>query len=105
MNKDNKMSLDAEILETIQKIGSIFQMNGIAAVPISIDLVNPSIDSNMKKIVVMELLIYLEDLFTKHKKKKKENHKYYRYLGHFYGILQENTDNNTLVKHGKVVNG
>ena len=97
--------MDKEILETIQKIGAIFATKNIRSAPFSADLVNPPIPLGMERIVILELIIYLDDLMKKHLKSNKKLHPYYAYIQHFYEILDNNTSDNSLISQRKLTYG
>ena len=95
------MTLDEQILETIQQIGGIFQTKNIVAVPVNIDFLEERVAPGMEKLVVTELIMYLEDLLVEYISEEKKVHKYSRYVESFKNILDDNSDGCSLVGRSK----
>ena len=93
------MTLDQQILETIQQIGGIFQKKGIVSVPVMLDFLEVEIAPGMEILVVKEMIMYLEELFSEYVKEEKRVHRYYRYLDHFIDTLENNSDGTSLIGH------
>lgn len=95
------MTLDKQILETIQQIGGIFLSKNIMAIPVSVEYLEETVAPGMEKLVVMELIMYLEELFAEYKEEKQRDHRYVRYVETFRKILGENTDGGNLIGRAK----
>lgn len=95
------MTLDEQILETIQQIGGIFQTKNIAAAPVNIEYLEEKVAPGMEKLVLTELVMYLEDLLLEYLTTEKKVHKFSRYVESFRHILDENTDGSSLVGRSK----
>jgi len=95
------MTNEEQILETIQQIGGIFLTKNIAAVPVNLDYLEEKVAPGMEKLVVMELIMYLEDLFIEYKEDKQRDHRFSRYIEIFKGKLGDNSDGGNLVGRSK----
>ena len=95
------MTLEEQILETIQQIGGIFQTKNIVAVPVNIDFLEERVAPGMEKLVVTELIMHLEDLLVEYIDEEKKVHKFSRYVESFKIILDENCDGSSLVGRSK----
>lgn len=95
------MTLEQQILETIQQIGGIFQTKNIVSIPVDIDFLEEKIAPGMEKLVVMELIMYLEDLLSEYLKTEKKLHKYNRYVEQFKNTLDDNSHDGSLIGRGK----
>ena len=95
------MTLDEQILETIQQIGGIFQTKNIVAVPVNIDYLEEHVAPGMEKLVVTELIMYLEDLLLDYLRTEKKVHKFSRYVESFKNLLDDNSDGSSLVGRAK----
>lgn len=95
------MTLDQQILEVMQQIGGIFQKKNIISIPICIDYLEETVTPGMETIVVMELILHLEDLFSEYLKEEKKVHKYTRYVESFKTKLDENSDGGSLIGRSK----
>ena len=96
MNGGN-MTLNDQILETIQQIGGIFQTKNIVAIPVNIEFLEEKVAPGMEKLVLTELIMYLEDLLMEYLNTEKKVHKYSRYVEPFKNILDENCDGSSLI--------
>ena len=95
------MTLNEQILETIQQIGGIFQTKNIAAAPVNLEFLEEKVAPGMEKLVVTELIMYLEDLLLEYLQKEKKVHKFSRYVESFSNALGDNTDGGNLVGRSK----
>ena len=91
-------NLEEEIIETIQQIAAIFAINGIAAGPAHIDFYDVKIAKGMEKMVITEMIMYLEELFSVHLEENKKVHKYVRYAELFHYRLIMNTEGANLAQ-------
>ena len=91
------MTLNDQILETIQQIGGIFQTKNIVAIPVNVDFLEERVAPGMEKLVLTELIMYLEDLLTEYLTTEKKVHKYSKYVEPFRSILDENCDGGNLI--------
>ena len=91
------MTLDTQILETIQQIGGIFQTKNIVSVPVHIDYLEEKVAPGMETLLVTELIMYLEDLLVEYLSTEKTVHKYSRYVESFRDILGDNSEGSSLV--------
>ena len=95
------MSLEDEILVTMQQIGGIFQTKNIACIPVNIEYLEEKVAPGMETLVVVELIMYLEDLFNEYIEKKKQVHRYNRYIDTFKTTLEDNSDGGSLIGRAK----
>ena len=95
------MTIDEQILETIQQIGGIFQTKNIVAVPVNVDYLEEKVAPGMEKLVVTELIMYLEDLLMEYLSTEKKVHKYSKYVESFRNILDDNSNGSSLVGRSK----
>jgi hypothetical protein len=95
------MTLDEQILETIQQIGGIFQTKNITSIPVNIEYLEERVAPGMETIVVLELIMYLEDLMLEYLNEEKKVHKYARYTESFKNILFENSNDGSLIGRSK----
>ena len=91
------MTLDNQMLETIQQIGGIFQTKNIISIPVMVDYLEEKVAPGMEKMVIIELIMYLEDLLYEYLESEKKVHRYKKYVRIFTGILEENCDGSILV--------
>ena len=56
------MTIDEQILETIQQISGIFQTKNIAATPVNLDYLEERVAPGMERLVVAELIMKLTPL-------------------------------------------
>ena len=91
------MTLNDQILETIQQIGGIFQTKNIVAIPVNVEFLEEKVAPGMEKLVLTELIMYLEDLLTEYLTTEKKVHKYSKYVEPFRHILDENCDGGNLI--------
>ena len=95
------MTLNDQILETIQQLGGIFISKNIASVPVNLDYLEEKIAPGMEKLVVTELIMYLEDLLLEYLESEKKVHKYTRYIETFRNQLGDNCDGGNLIGRAK----
>ena len=95
------MTIDEQILETIQQIGGIFQTKNIVAVPVNVDYLEEKVAPGMEKLVVTELIMDLEDLLMEYLSTEKKVHKYSKYVESFRNILDDNSNGSSLVGRSK----
>ena len=91
------MTLDEQILETIQQIGGIFQTKNIVAAPVNVEFLEERVAPGMETLVVRELIMYLEDLLLEYLTTEKKVHKFTRYVESFNIILSDNSDGGNLI--------
>lgn len=91
------MDLYTEILVTIQQIGAIFALKNIPACPVNTDYLGVQIAPNMEKMVLTEMIYFLEDQLAEYLETEKRVHKFAHYLGHFMLVLEDNTDGDTVI--------
>lgn len=95
------MTVNDQILETIQQLGGIFLSKGITSVPVNLVYLEEKVAPGMEKHVVIQLIIHLEDLFLEYLKKEKKVHKFTRYIESFKTLLDNNSDGESLIGHSK----
>ncbi len=95
------MMLDEQILEVIQQIGGIFMTKNIVSVPVNLEYLEEKVAPGMEKLVVIELIIYLEDLLDEYSQIEKRAHRYSRYAESFKDILGDNCDGGNLIGRSK----
>ena len=91
------MILDEQILETIQQIGGIFLTKNITSIPVNLEYLEEKVAPGMEKLVVTELIMYLEDLLLDYLKEEKRVHRFSRYVESFRNILDDNSNGSSLV--------
>ena len=91
------MTTDEKILEIIQQIGGIFQRKNIPSVPINLEYLDETVAPDMENIVLIEMIMFLESLFTDYLEEEKKLHKYVRYVESFRTILEENSNDGALI--------
>lgn len=91
------MTINDEILETIQTIGGIFISKGIPLVPVNLEYLEERVAPGQEKLVVTQLIMHLEDLITEYYKEEKKIHKYSRYVEIFREELFGNTEGGNLI--------
>ena len=91
------MTLDDQIKEIMQQIGGIFITKNIPVIPVNLDFLEEKVAPGMEKLVLMELIMYLEDLFSEYTKEEKKVHKYIRYVESLKKALDGNSDGSALV--------
>ena len=93
--------LNDEILETIQQIAGIFLIKNVPVAPINLDYLEIKIAPGMETLVLTELIMHLEDLFTEYLSTKKQVHKFTRYVESFKLALADNSHDGSLVGKSK----
>lgn len=91
------MTLDEQILETIQTIGGIFATKNIPSAPINLDYLEEKVAPGQENLVVAQLIMHLEDLFSEYLQEERKVHKFSRYVDHFTSILDGNSDGGKLI--------
>lgn len=92
------MTIEDEIKEIMQQIGGIFIAKNIPVIPVNLDYLEEKVAPGMEKLVLTELIMYLEDLFSEYTKKEKKVHKYVRYIESSKKALDINSDGSSLIK-------
>lgn len=95
------MNLNDQILETIQQIGGILLSKNISSVPVNLEYLEERVAPGMEKLVVTELIMYLEDLLLEYLEKEKKVHKFTRYAIAFRTKLDDNSDGGNLIGRSK----
>lgn len=95
------MTLDEQILETIQTIGGIFITKNVPTAPVNLDYLEEKVAPAQETLVITQLIMHLEDLFDEYLKEEKRVHRFYRYIDHFKEQLDENSDGGNLIKRPK----
>ena len=91
------MTIDEQILETIQQIGGIFLTKNITSIPVNLEYLEEKVAPGMEKLVVTELIMYLEDLLLDYLKEEKKVHRFSRYVESFKNTLDDNSNGSSLV--------
>lgn len=95
------MTLDDQILETIQQIAGIFLIKNIPTAPVNLDYLEEKVAVGMEPLVIRELIMYLEDLFADSLKEEKRVHRFSRYIESFNTALEDNCNDGNLIGRKK----
>ena len=91
------MTLNEQILETIQTIGGIFILKNIPSVPVNLDYLEEKVAPGQEKLVVTQLIMHLEDLLAEYLRVEKKVPKCSKYVEIFKDILDGNSDGGSLI--------
>ena len=91
------MDLYGEILVTIQQIGAIFATKNIPACPVNTDYLEVHVGPDMEKMILSEMIYFLEEQLVEYLEVEKRVHKFAHYSGHFIKILEDNTEGEIVI--------